>query len=278
MKKITEYPYLLGYAQGRSRRLENNIQSVASFICSAGLDGDLTVTTPLDEFVLNTFGIYIDKIADMGYREELLKVLIPMQKALDGTDAINDGGDGELSEGIDSEKLIKDYLNEVNREVLHGFHWLGLKQAYQNHDYEPVKQLLKKLHDAFLRIYGTDRLDESYDFILAPAAIRVRSTGEIYAGLVELDLSSSGEHWGTSFITPCGVFNQGDQSHNEQQREYVNSLIPYDYYYTPDIIDDIHVDKENIPDDIREMLGFCNPNYKAEDDQQDGMDCNDPVF
>ena len=34
---------------------------------------------------LNTFGIYIDRIADMDYREELLKVLIPMQKKLDGT-------------------------------------------------------------------------------------------------------------------------------------------------------------------------------------------------
>ena len=268
MKKITEYPYLLGYAQGRSRRLENNIQSVASFICTEGLKGDLTVTTPADEFVLDTFGIYINKIADMDYREELLKVLIPMQTALDGTDAINDSGDGVE---IDSEKLMNDYMTMVNHDVLSGFHWLGLKQAYQDHDYEPVKQLLKQLHDAFLKVYGTDCLDESYDFILAPAAIRVRSTGEIYAGLVELDLSSSGEHWETSFITPCGVFSQSDESLNEQQREYVRSMIPYDYYYTPDIPGDIHVDKENIPDDIREILDYCNLYYEAEEAPQEGM-------
>ena len=29
--------------------------------------------------LLDTFGIYINKISDMEYREELLKVLIPMQ-------------------------------------------------------------------------------------------------------------------------------------------------------------------------------------------------------
>ena len=271
MKKTTEYPYLLGYAQGQSRRLENNIQSVASFICTEGLKGDLTITTPENEFILDTFGIYINKIADMDYREELLKVLIPMQTALDGTDAINDGGDEELSEEIDCEKLMGDYLNAVNRDVLPGFHWLGLKQAYQNHDYEPVKQLLKKLHDVFLKVYGTDCLGESYDFILAPAAIRVRSTGDIYAGLVELDLSSSGEHWDTSFITPCGVFSQSDDSLNEQQHEYVNSFIPYDYYYTPEIPGDIHVDKENIPDDVREMLSYCNAYYETDDVQQEGM-------
>lgn len=271
MKKINEYPYLLGYAQGRSRRLENNVQSVASFICTEGMKGDLTITTPEDEFLLDTFGIYINKISDMEYREELLKVLIPMQTALDGTDAINDGGDEELSEGSNSKNLMDDYLKAVNRDVLPGFHWIGLKQAYQNHDYEPVKQLLKKLHDAFLRVYGTDCLDESYDFILAPAAIRVRATGDIYAGLVELDLSSSGEHWDTSFITPCGVFSQSDETLNEQQREYVNSFIPYDYYYTPDIPGDIHVDKENIPDDVREMLSYCNHYYEKDDVQQEGM-------
>lgn len=33
----------------------------------------------------HTFGIYIDRIADMKYREQLLKVLIPMQMELDST-------------------------------------------------------------------------------------------------------------------------------------------------------------------------------------------------
>lgn len=37
-----------------------------------------------------TCGIYIDKIADMDYRESLLEVLIPMQIELDGTAQINE--------------------------------------------------------------------------------------------------------------------------------------------------------------------------------------------
>ena len=171
---------------------------------------------------------------------------------------------------IDCEKLLDDYTNAINNDVLTGLHWLGLKRAYQNRDYEPVKQILKKLHDAFVKVYGTDCVDDSYDFILAPALIRVKSTGEIYAGLVELDLSSAGEHWETSFITPCGVFNQSDRNLNERQQTYLRSLIPYDYYYTLDIPNDIHVNKCDIPDDVRELLAYCNPFYQSET-HQEGM-------
>ena len=267
MKKINEYPYLMGYRQGQGCRLENSIPSVASYICSEGMHGDLTITTPDNEFVLNTFGIYINKIADMGYREELLKVLIPTQRALDGTDVV----EGNSHDGaLDSEQLQRIFLQAVDREVLAGFHWLGLQMAYQHHDREPVARLLKKLHGAFLRVYGTDCLDESYDFVTVPAAIRVNATGEIYAGLVQLDLSSAGEHWDTLFITPCGAFWQTDDSRNQQQKNYINALIPYEYYYTPDIPCDIHVDKENMPYDVREMLGECNPYYLT-NGEQEGM-------
>ena len=40
-------------------------------------DGDLFITT---------FGIYLDKVKDLDYRNELVKVLVPMQKKLDGSD------------------------------------------------------------------------------------------------------------------------------------------------------------------------------------------------
>lgn len=44
-----------------------------------GQVGDLTIKTPDGFQLLDTFGIYINIIADMEYREELLKILIPMQ-------------------------------------------------------------------------------------------------------------------------------------------------------------------------------------------------------
>ena len=62
------------------------IQEVAHFICEEGLKGDVVITELNDEFILDTFGIYINKIADMEYRSELLKVLIPMQQHIDGTE------------------------------------------------------------------------------------------------------------------------------------------------------------------------------------------------
>ena len=60
-----------------------------NFICTHGQYSDLLITEKDGAFFLNTFGIYIDRIADMDYREELLKVLITMQKAIDGTDEID---------------------------------------------------------------------------------------------------------------------------------------------------------------------------------------------
>jgi hypothetical protein len=158
---------------------------------------------------------------------------------------------------IDSEQLMHDYADAVNRDVLPGIHWLGLKQSYANHDYEYPKAILKKLHDKFCEIYGTDTLDDSYEFVLAPAVIKVRQSNDLMLGLVQLDISSSGEHWDTDFITPCGVFNQNDKESNDTQLKYIRSFIPYDYFYTLDIPGDIHVDWDNCPGEVWELLEYC---------------------
>ena len=64
------------------------------------MSGDVTITYEDGTPFLNTFGIYIDRISDMEYRSELLKILIPMQKALDGTEEIFDT-DGSEEMGIE---------------------------------------------------------------------------------------------------------------------------------------------------------------------------------
>ena len=79
-----KYPLLIGHSLAGRTRLRN-IYEVANFICVHGQCGDLTITQKDGTTFLDTFGIYINKIADMDYREELLKVLIPMQMELDGT-------------------------------------------------------------------------------------------------------------------------------------------------------------------------------------------------
>ena len=73
MNVTDKYPLLIGHFPAGRTEL-HSLQEVADFICTA--DG---------EPFISTFGIYIDRIADMGYRKQLLKVLIPMQMELDGT-------------------------------------------------------------------------------------------------------------------------------------------------------------------------------------------------
>lgn len=72
------YPILYGYSGNKCVEL-HGVNEVAKFICTEGLTNDLTITTPFDTLLLNTFGTFINQITDMEYREELLKVLIPMQ-------------------------------------------------------------------------------------------------------------------------------------------------------------------------------------------------------
>lgn len=99
MNKDAKHPRLIGMSHHDEREL-NSIEEVAKYICEKGVSGDVTITYEDGTPFLNTFGIYIDRISDMNYRSELLKVLIPMQKALDGTEEIFDP-DGSEEMGIE---------------------------------------------------------------------------------------------------------------------------------------------------------------------------------
>lgn len=94
-----KYPLLIGHSLAGRTRLRN-MQEVANFICTHGQYSDLMVTTTNGKPFLSTFGIYIDRIADMEYREELLKILIPMQMEIDGTAEI-DETDDEIINGME---------------------------------------------------------------------------------------------------------------------------------------------------------------------------------
>lgn len=95
-----KYPLLIGHSLAGRTRL-HNIDEVANFICTHGQYGDLRITQKDGTPFLDTFGIYINKIADMEYREELLKVLIPMQHEVErlcfGYDELE-----EVEENIDN--------------------------------------------------------------------------------------------------------------------------------------------------------------------------------
>ena len=93
------YPLLFGSAIDGNRRL-HNIQEVAEFICKHGQYGDVRITTDDGVELLDTFGIYINSISDMEYREELLKVLIPMQHEVENA-AFSDDEDMDETEDVD---------------------------------------------------------------------------------------------------------------------------------------------------------------------------------
>ena len=94
MNTSKKHPKLIGMSHHDEREL-NSIEEVAKYICEKGVSGDVTITYEDGTPFLNTFGIYIDRISDMEYRSDLLKVLIPMQKALDGTEEIFDADNSE---------------------------------------------------------------------------------------------------------------------------------------------------------------------------------------
>ena len=87
-----KYPLLIGHSLAGRTRL-HNIYEVANFICTHGQYDDLRITQKDGTPFLDTFGIYINKIADMDYLEELKKVLVPMQMEIDGTNQINETDD-----------------------------------------------------------------------------------------------------------------------------------------------------------------------------------------
>lgn len=60
--------------------IENTPEAIAEHICTYGLHEDITIYTEDGDFLLSTFGIYINKCPNQKFlQEELLPVLIPMQ-------------------------------------------------------------------------------------------------------------------------------------------------------------------------------------------------------
>jgi hypothetical protein len=66
----------------------HSIEDVAKFIMEYGLKTDVKVLTANGSFVLDTFGIYLNRVADLNFRNKLLDVLMPMQLGVDSEGAV----------------------------------------------------------------------------------------------------------------------------------------------------------------------------------------------
>lgn len=154
-----------------------------------------------------------------------------------------------------SDPRIDRFLESVNKLLRHAdFDDLHISCNSENSG--AARNFLKQMHDAFVRVYGDKPLSAAdAEFVEMPAVIQGHN-GMLCLGLVGVDLQSSGEHWGTDFFTPHGVISQGEAL-PERQMEFINGLIPYSYWYTPEIENDIHVDFSDIPENVASILEEC---------------------
>lgn len=159
---------------------------------------------------------------------------------------------------MDNQNKQQKYVDKVNR-ILSSVDFNRLDCSCNSSYSGYARSILRALHKAFVSVYHTDYLDRGgYRFVELPAVIRGRNTGHISLGIVTLDMESSGKHFGTFFLTPHGVIDQGDENLTEKQKEYLRkTFIPYDYWYTPELEHDIHVDYESIPPEVAELLEAC---------------------
>lgn len=158
---------------------------------------------------------------------------------------------------MDSKKLQLTFIEQLNK-VLPTLDYVKLDQSCNSEDTSYACEVLKKLHDTLVEVYGTDFLDGSHEFVELPAIIRGRNTGHIGLGIVSLDLPSSGEHGGTFFLTPKGIIDHGYGPMSKDHARYLKeNYMPYDYWYTVTLDCDYHVSFDNIPEKVSEILDAC---------------------
>ena len=150
------------------------------------------------------------------------------------------------------ERKAKTFLEVLNKDILANVDWDALGESYQSNDFDYSKEVLLKMHNAFVECYGTDELNSDMDFITVPAVLLGKDS-QICLALLDIDTSSSGEHWGTAFLTPHGIYQQGEECHHKAQ-EYASDMCPYKYWYTVYFSEDIHVDQSSCPQEIYDMI------------------------
>ena len=131
-------------------------------------------------------------------------------------------------------------------------------ETYQTEEKAYAKSVLNALHQGVMEVYGTETFDRDTleeGFVLLPGVLQSRESGNVCIALLELDLSSSGEHWGTDYLTKYGCINPREEEMPDAVRQFLKEIYgTCDYGYTATLTDDIHVDKGCLPDALKEIL------------------------
>ena len=173
-----------------------------------------------------------------------------------------------------NEDLQAVYIERLNA-ILPTVDFAKLDRSCNSKKAEYAQEILKQMHDLFVEVYRTDNLDSGYEFVDVPAVIRGQNTKHIGLGIVTLDLQSSGEHYGTFFLTPRGIIDDGSEEMKPADEKYLDSVyVPYDYWYTVYIERDHHVDFDNVPEKVVELLNYCSPDQPELEKHFDDPDQN----
>lgn len=125
-----------------------------------------------------------------------------------------------------AEKKCREFLGKVN-EILKETDFYRLNVSCNGGDTAYAAEKLLAMHQAFETVYGEGYVDEAYGMVMMPAVVCGRDSGIRTLALVTLDLESSGEHFGTIFMTPGGLLEQGSSSLSENRNRHWQSIISH---------------------------------------------------
>ena len=148
------------------------------------------------------------------------------------------------------------YVEKINADILPYIDYAKLQKSYDT-DMVYAKEILSSLHNTMVTAYGDEHLnahDGDDGIVVIPGIVQGNETGKVAIALLSLDLYSSGEHCGTSFLCEHGVIEQGSERDNPNIKAMFKEMIPYEYCYTAVIPNDFHVDIKPLPEKLRAIL------------------------
>lgn len=167
-----------------------------------------------------------------------------------------------------SEKKEQEFIDKVN-EILDKTDFLLLNMSCNTENTSYAAETLLAMHQAFEEVYGEGYVDEKYGMVMMPAVVKGTESGIKALALVTLDLESSGEHWGTTFLTPGEPLVQGNAELTEEQKRAIREYyIPYDYWYTPLVERDHHVNFTDMPETVANIRRLVDESLVAGEVQQ----------
>ena len=152
--------------------------------------------------------------------------------------------------------VVQRYADYINENILQSVDYDKLQASYGT-DMVYAKGVLNNLHNAMVEVYGSEYFDDfdgDEGFVMIPGVVRGRETGKMAVVLLDIDLSSSGEHWGTTFLCGHGVVSQSEIGKSPAADAILKSIGIYDYCYTAIIPDDIHVAHSKLPKELKAVL------------------------